>query len=373
VRWLEFAFVVLVALPLLGIIQSPRRTSAFVAFAGLALACGAALLIDNAAYQGADWHDFNAFNPIRIAFTDYGAQSHFAARPDLLARYGYSENDLSLLSNFYLIDPQIANPEILSEMLRELPKLFDPLQALGRAAASLSALFRVELIGLTLAALALFALNPTRTVLFSWLIFLAVLMGLGAMGRAGVTRIFYAPLILLVIGSLLNWRQLGWRRNAPIVLLSVASIANAAIVVVEAKRNLKQTRLVRQSLELLPAEPILAWGGSFPNQLAYPVLAVPPKLVMYALGTFSSAPYSNLAQAEQQGRSVLQLLKSGQTVQIVAGEKKMQLFAEYAKKRLQATPIIIRQKPIPRIPLYAVRLDIPPDTSTVSPQKRSVD
>lgn len=357
VRWIEFAFVMLVALPFLNISQLRNSRPTLVAFATLALACGAALLIDDAAYQGSEWQAFNALNPVRVLFTDYGIEAHFAAKPDSLSRYGLSINDLRLLSKFYFLDPQLSDPRVLRALLHELPGLFDPLTAIDRGIRAFAVLFRAELFPIFLAAALLFVVNPRWSTALSWLIFLAAVMMLGAMGRPGVTRIFYAPLVMLVIGSALDRSLSSLHRKAQVAVLVCAFAANAAITMSLASTTSKEMKIVQASLAKLPSEPIVVWGRSLPYQLAYPVLSTPPLLTLQALGSFSLAPYSNLVKSEQKGRGPLHLLKTGQTVRIVADKEKMELFSEYARTRLHASPIIHRHSGIRKIPLNTVRLE----------------
>ena len=358
VRWLELAFVVLVALPLLTLHPVPKR-AALLAACALLLVCVAATLIDDAAYDGAEWQAFKAFNPIRIAFTDFGLDAYFKGQPDLLARHGLSENDLHLLASFFLADPAIADPTVLSPMLGDLPRFPDPAAAFQRAFQSVSVLLHPKLVCITIAAALLTLLNPTRAVVLSWLVFIASMMMLAALGRPGVTRIFYAPLILLVIAAISNWGTADRRREAGIAVVLLCGIAGAAIATMEGSQKLKQIKTVAESMKRLPEGPMVAWGGSFPFETAYPVLQRPPTQTYFALGTFSMAPYSTLSEADRNDSGLLHLLQSGQSVAFVAGQKKIDLLAEYIRTRLKLIPVIERQGGIPRIPLFTVRLKNP--------------
>ncbi|MGH8555984.1 MAG: hypothetical protein ACRESZ_00710, partial [Methylococcales bacterium] len=87
----------------LHLIRSPK-----IAIVILIIAIVVSSVLDHQAYQGPEWSDFKV-TPILGRFTDFGAGELLKQRPDILERYGYSSNDLDLITAWFFIDPNIAN------------------------------------------------------------------------------------------------------------------------------------------------------------------------------------------------------------------------------------------------------------------------
>ena len=356
IRWMEAVFVILVALPLLDYGLVKRLRSVQISIVSILVACVAAQWIDNTAYMQDEWLQFNEFNALRVLITDYGVTTSLASKPEALIASNLTPNDLQLLSRFFFLDPQIADPAILRTVLQELPHTIDPVIAAKNGLSALSVLGSVELLPLFIAATALLALHPSRSLLLSWFIFIAVIVFFGALGRGGVTRIYYAPLTLLIIAPILNGTPSILPQALRTIALTVAFLATTSIVVSESVDARRQMEIVKKSLDDLPEAPIIAWGGSFPYQLAYPVLSTPRQLKLYALGTFTLAPYSTVAAERRHGQALLDRLKSGEPMLFVAGKKKIVLFVHYVETRLKLRAKIMKLQKLGRHTVYTVQL-----------------
>ncbi|NOJ43551.1 hypothetical protein [Bradyrhizobium australiense] len=51
---------------------------------------------------------------------DFDAKARLLAQPVIVARHSLSKNDVELLSGWFIVDRQIANPEQLHSILSEL-------------------------------------------------------------------------------------------------------------------------------------------------------------------------------------------------------------------------------------------------------------
>lgn len=123
VRSHEFVLILIVALPLIPWQHFLRQRASQLTVLVLILAIALATYIDQHSALGSEWQSFNLLNPVRALFTDYGAGRYLAQRPDLLQKYGYSLNDVNLISSWFFVDPNIANPTTLKAMLDELGPL----------------------------------------------------------------------------------------------------------------------------------------------------------------------------------------------------------------------------------------------------------
>lgn len=355
VRTAEFLFVLGVALPFLPFRLLRNDASAKVALAILLIAAGSAVYADMLAYQGPEWQAFNELNGVRTSFTDYGVGTILKARPEILARHGYSASDIDLISSFFLLDPQLADPSSLLSMLDELGSRTE-FGSLNNAAKALSALFNKELLPLSGAVFVLALLYRCPRHLPSVLLFVAGIVMMGLLGRPGVTRIYYAPLALLIIAPIVGAPRTPSQRAGARIVLSLALLASAYLAISKSQAMERAMRNIQPSFPYLIETPILAWGGAFPYSLVYPVLSKPTEIQIGSLGSFSLAPYSRLVADEGAFANALAQLKSGAVVHFSASPVAMQGFATYCKERLRGLPLITRDLTQPKLlNLYSVQ------------------
>lgn len=141
VRSQEFLLILFVALPWLPWRALLLHRSAKIALLALVSAIAVSEVIDHQAYQGDEWKAYNELNPVRAPFTDYGAGRHLELRPDILERHGYSINDIDLISSWFFVDSDVANPHDLQAMLTELGPLPTQGNALTNAWAGVQTLW----------------------------------------------------------------------------------------------------------------------------------------------------------------------------------------------------------------------------------------
>lgn len=80
----------------------------------------AAIVADYWAYAEADWQYFRDLNLARGAFTDFGAAQKLLAGPDIMAQYGMSANDVTLVEYWFFVDKALAGPQILQGLLKDI-------------------------------------------------------------------------------------------------------------------------------------------------------------------------------------------------------------------------------------------------------------
>jgi hypothetical protein len=343
VRSQAFLLVLGVALPLLPWRSLWLRRDAKVALVLLVVAIGASSLLDHLAYRGAEWATFNAFNAVRIPYNDYGAADHLKDRPEILRRYRYSANDVDLIADWFFEDPNIADPQKLKSMLRELGPLAFQAGSLKKAWQGVSELASSDkLLPIVFAALFLAVIRPRWRVFGVWGLCLAALFTLGVMGRPGVTRV-YVPLVGLLLlapflddgEALLNGTKV--RRWAVIGVLLVASVFNAHTVLENSRGLRSWSKDVRAGLGHFPSDGVVVWGGNFPYEAVYPVLGSTPNfrnLHLYLLDDFTLAPYSVATAARKSGRGFLDQLANERGVEVVVNDYGAALLETYCRDNL---------------------------------------
>jgi hypothetical protein len=343
VRSQAFLLVLGVALPLLPWRSLYLRRDAKVALILLVVAIGASFLINHLAYRGAEWGEFDRFNAVRIPYNDYGAAEHLKDRPDILRRYGYSANDVDLITDWFFEDPKIADPDKLKSMLRELGPLAFQAGSLEKAWKGVSELASSDkLLPIVLAALFLAVMRPRWRVFGVWGLCLGALFTLGLMGRPGVTRV-YVPLVGLLLlapflddgGALLDSTKL--RRWTVIGVVLVASFVNALTVLGNSRGLRSWSEDVRAGLGHFPIDGVVVWGGNFPYEAVYPVLGSSPNfrnLHMYLLDDFTLAPYSVATAERISGRGFLDQLVDGRGVAVVVNDYGAALLETYCRDNL---------------------------------------
>jgi hypothetical protein len=199
IRPLEFIGVCVVALPLFfdrsAVLNRHFQISAL-------LICVGALSIyavDRIAYMSPEQQAYIDIGAVQAAFIDFAGGLTLAKRPDLYAKYGYSANDIKLLTGWFLSDPALADPVRMKQVLAELPvaSLLDG--GWDRGFKALSSLFADKIQYLTLTAgcfLFLARKNRVRLTVTALLI-LAVIFTFGVLQRSGIFRV-YVPMISLV-------------------------------------------------------------------------------------------------------------------------------------------------------------------------------
>ncbi len=343
VRSQAFLLVLGVALPLMPWRSFCLRRDANVALILLVVAIGGSSILDHFAYRGAEWVEFNRLNAVRVPYNDYGAAEHLKDRPEILRRYGYSANDVDLITDWFFEDPRIADPERLKSMLRELGPLAFQAGSLEKAWKGVSELASSDrLLPIVLAALFLAVMRPRWRVFGVWGLCLAALFTLGLMGRPGVTRV-YVPLVGLLLlapflddgGALLDSTRL--RRWTVIGAVLVASFFNARTVLGNSRGLKSWSEDVRAGLRHFPGDGVVVWGGNFPYEAVYPVLGSSPNfrnLHLYLLDDFTLAPYSVATAERRIGRGFLDQLVDERGVEVVVNDYGAALLETYCRDNL---------------------------------------
>jgi hypothetical protein len=307
----------------------------------LGVAIASATVFDRWSYSEPEWQHFLEISPdwTPIAdFVDYDAGKHLKQHPEILARYGYSQNDIDLVTNWFFVDPQIVDPKSLNAMLAELGQLPMHEGSVQSGFMAIKALSDPMLLPILLSALLLLVLMPRWSVVFAWMLWLAALFVIGVMGRPGVLRV-YVPLesLLFVAPLMLGQVRHGARQWMAALTLFAACVGNAYILIhhtLIAKQGMQQ---IQRDIHGLPAGPIIIWSGDFPFELAFPVLAndfSARDIKLYGLNFYTHAPFSISVAEEKVGHGFIGRLRSATGIPIMASPKKLELLRIYCRERL---------------------------------------
>jgi hypothetical protein len=335
IRSQEFLFVCAVGWPFLPIGQLLRDRRMLLGSGAVACAIVACAFVDYQAYKTPEWHDFNALNHVRALLTDFGAAEPIKERPEVLAKHGFSQNDLALVSHWFFVDPNLANPPALEAMVAEAGVQATQERNLANAAVGLKSLGHPSLWMLTLVALGISAVGARRSTVAAWAIFLVAIAALGYLGRPGILHVYIPLLALLTVMPLagIHWHR---PRNAfLVVILGVAALAQAFNVVAESRSFNVADAQVRERVSNIDDRPVVVWGDSFPFEAVYPVLGGSERAMkykLYGLGVSTLAPFAIARSESLAGRDMVERLRSPEGVPIFANSTLIKMLEIYCQE-----------------------------------------
>ncbi len=361
IRDKEFLLVLGVALPLLPWRALREWRQMQVAFLLLGMAIASAAAFDHWSYSGPEWQNFKEVKASITSFVNYGAGRQIKQHPEIMARHGYSKNDVALISNWFFVDPQIADPKSLNAMLAELGPL--PMQegSFQSGITALKALADPVLLPLILPALLLLVLAPSRVVILAWMLCLAALFAIGIMGRPGVLRV-YVPLISLLFAAplVLGKCKEGIRQKITALILFAACIGNAYVLIPQALESKQEMQQAQKDIHSLGAGFFVSWGSAFPFESAYPVLSNDidsRNIRLYALNTVTLAPFSVATAEQAAGRGMVERLRTGTGIPIILSNEQIGLLRVYCMERLNSQLRILNGYDTPLLSAYQIRCE----------------
>lgn len=336
IRSQEFLFVCVVGWLFLPMGQLLRDRRAAFGAGLVACSIAASAFVDYQAYRTPEWRDFNALNYVRALLTDFGAAEPLKERPELLARHGFSQNDLALVRHWFFVDPNLANPPVLEAMISEAGGLHaNRERKLANMAIGLKSLGHPSIWMLALVALGVSALGARWSTLAAWMIFVAAIAALGYLGRPGVLRLYVPLLALLTIAPL---TRIHWRRPYNVFLaavLGVAALIQVFDVVAESRGFKVADTHVRERVSGIDDRSVVVWGDSFPFEAVYPVLGTSDRAMkykLYGLGVSTLAPFAIARTESLAGEGMIERLRSSAGVPIMANSALIKMLEVYCQE-----------------------------------------
>lgn len=294
-------------------------------------------VIDRQSYQSEEWTNFREVNLARAPYTDFGTGALLLKRPDIYKKYGYSANDIILISGWTVYaDPKLADPNKLNAMRAELGPLPDQEIAFSNAWIGIMALFHSDILPISLLALIFFVLRPSRRLASVWLLCIAAAFIMGLLGRPGILRVYFPLVCLLLIASFFQRRDPKWKNQLAAGAILVALVINSYNIIKQSITILENESQIRAQLMDFPDSPIVVLGGGFPYVAAYPILGASVAAMnyrFYGLGVFAPAPFSVVSVEDKNGRSMKNLFLTDEGVPIIAGEQAILVLQTYCKER----------------------------------------
>lgn len=346
IRPLEFALVLMVAVPLLPwkFLFHDRMLQVF--WCALLLSCIGAHMIDGAAYQTPDWRAFGEINLARAPYTDFGIGTRIVEHPEILEGHGFSANDISLVSSWFFEDPKLAQAGTLNGMVAELGPNLGPLSAsrlnIRAGLDALLQLFTPRFIPLVFVAALVAAMTVRLPVLAAVGLTVFATFGLGLVGAQVHGRVLFPPVVLVfMFGVARASKGSSTRRQLFVSAVLISAMTYTFYTVLPIANNSgPRIDLARALIETNQSDLMFVWGGVLDFEGAYPVQSTvqsrqmgPP---LYALGVMAHAPFSVATEQRAQGRGMIDQLRGTSGIDIVISDYSLELLSTYCRDHLVA-------------------------------------
>lgn len=201
IRNQEFYFVYIVGLPFLFNKKLLNKNILYLTLIFI-FCCISAEYLNAIAYHSVEFNNYNALSKVRAQFNDFGASEYFINRPEILAKYNYTANDMILLRRFIFADPILANPTRMAELLSNFKltsRITDNLPLALQAIRSIyddsfKLLILVTIIGLVVS-------KSRLRLIVALILFVLLIALLGLLGRPSILRVYYPIVALLTLFS----------------------------------------------------------------------------------------------------------------------------------------------------------------------------
>jgi len=311
------------------------------------LVSGATLIVivsvtvaDHNSYDQPEWKTYQTLLPSLLPLIAYDAAPNLVARPQLLKKHGFSENDIKLLERWLWFDPEIASAERINALTNELGSA-TTLPLLGKQRIvrnwghsikiSFTSLLDPAILFMLLCAASLLLIFPSKSLFTSWLIFFAALILMGAIGRPGELRVYFPVVSLLILAPLIintKTRQNFRYKSLIKMTLIVFTVIHSALVVHASVKKTQASNTFREKLSQLPSDTIIAgYYSTFKASHVYSVLGAADLAdefdSLYLFGWPAIMPYSFAYRMEQTDLGFKKRLFSSEGVWILINNEEL--------------------------------------------------
>lgn len=362
VRFHEFLLVLVVAIPFLPFrkIWNSRQCKRAILLLSLLIAVSEGF--NWASYQDQEWDQFKDNLISQQPYVNYGASEYLKKRSDITSRYGYTDNDLDLLSAWFYVDRKLASPKILNAMAEDLGPLRSQAGSVKKALQALSALAKEPTLPLLVAAGLLLLLYPKLPLAMAFILLFGANFYIGLIGRPSVLRVYFPLIGLLVFAALIIPQQDKVRKYIAAAILVVACAWNFAYLFQEQKVSKNKIEQVQSDIKKLPPGLLFIWGDSFPFESAYPVLtnaSEVSKLKFYSLGWNTLAPYSVSTNEEKNGAGFVKRMLQSEGLLIFANSQYHgKLLASYCQEKFGGQFELVNYDKFESFALLKVKCDV---------------
>lgn len=342
IRDLELALVIALALPLLPWRKLAASRSARLTATLLLICIAGAAIADARAYSSPEWQVFRQQNLARAPLTDFGAARFILERPGLMQRHGLSANDVRLVSNWFFVDPQLSNPELLRSLVSEIPAQTIVERNLASSLATLVSVPQTPaLLVLTYVGIVLLMILLRPRLFAVWTLFFAAIFALTVVGRPPPARVCFPLLALLIMAAVAMQSRLPrWRRLTLAAVLLAGAVYNAWDLVREVRASDRAIALARLQKFNSP-EATFVWGDALLFEAVFPVFTRAGDVHstrIYAFGVLTLAPFSVPTAEEAAHRGFLARLRTGAGISLIAASYQQSLLNTYCMEHF-GTPL----------------------------------
>jgi hypothetical protein len=336
VRSEEFFVLLFISLPLLPLRKFRADRSAIICVAILSVSVLAAHFYDRISYSGPEWKPQIELKSL-ATIIDFGGGPILKDRPDILAEYGYSKNDIDLLSNWFFVDKKIVDFDKISLMLHAIGPMQLQNNSISNATLGIKEIFNREIVLLVAFSIISLICKPSLKVVVSWILFFLSVFLMGISGRPGIMRVYYPITCLLLLAPLVLAETKLRYKNMYLLTLLLFSAVNSFHLIHISNEKVKYANSIKDGLRNFPTDVVVSWGAVFPFESVFPVLTHEGDTGaynLYSLGGFALAPFTRSYSEEHSGRDFVTRLLSKQGIPIIAQEGQFQLLDKYCREHL---------------------------------------
>ena len=287
IRNQEFYFVYIVGLPFLLNKNLLNKNILYLTLIFICCCIGAEYL-NAIAYHSVEFNNYNALAKVRAQFNDFGASEYFINRPEILAKYDYTANDMILLRRFIFADPILANPTRMAELLSNFKLTSRITDNLPLALQAIKSIYDDSFKLLIIVAIFGMVFSKSKLRLIAaWIIFVVLIGLVGLLGRPSVLRVYYPIVVLLTLLPFINCYK-----NRMILFIGACFILVLCVLVgrdIYQSNQLRKTRadLAYSDFNKLGSLLYYVQGASLPYEYIYlPLRAnISSSVKLYAFGS----------------------------------------------------------------------------------------
>jgi|GEM_PF-5428373 len=290
------------------------------------------------AYQSTpELRQFEALYRLYQPIFNNNAALYFEQYPEILASYGWHENDIQLIRSRFLIPGPLMDETALRAIIDAIPR-FDGSVAPHVVARNVQLLVLVApwLLGVGVACLVV----SKQTRLWGVLATLIIgEIGLGLLGRIAPGRVTYPLLVsvvwlMLVSLSATAWRTRRWMHGVVALCIVLGMWSDFPELSKRSRTYAAHGAALWYDLHEIPMRPVVVWGGALEYEMAYPVRQLRDDVVhvpIYALSLAAIQPTSVAYAAVQQGFDIDTVLRSEAGLQLIAQPYMLPWLSQYCR------------------------------------------
>lgn len=290
------------------------------------------------AYQSTpELRQFEALYRLYQPIFNNNAALYFEQYPEILATYGWHENDIQLIRSRFLIPGPLMDEVALRGIIGHVPR-FDTEVAQKITFINMTTVVSVAPWLLCMGfGLALVGKQSRLWGIFA--VFILAEIGLGIFGRVAPARVTYPLLVVCVMFVIVSLPATTWSKQRWVAWALVAGILSGLWIDTPelVRRSQKFTAhgdALWYDLHQLAIRPVVVWGGALEYEMAYPVRQMRDDVVhvpIYALSLAAIQPTSVAYEAVVQGFDIDTMLRSDAGLQLIAQPYMLPWLTQYCR------------------------------------------